>query len=164
MGDMTREQLQAEATFVEDFPEFYATAWQDVFGALAVLFGDADLAQEATDEAMARAFARWEDVRNYDNPAGWVYRVGSNWAKNRLRSRWRELFGLGVEPTWEMATPNPDLTRAIDGLPVQLREVIVCRYVLDWSTTQTASALGIAEGTVKSRLSRAMRKLREVLT
>jgi len=60
-----------------------------VYRALAVALGDPDLAREATDEAMLRAYARWSRVGAYDNPGGWVFRVGLNWAT----SWWRRVRG-----------------------------------------------------------------------
>jgi hypothetical protein len=59
-----------------DFESFYRDAYADIARALTVTLGNLDLAQEATDEAMVRAYARWDKIRSYDNPGGWVYRVG----------------------------------------------------------------------------------------
>jgi hypothetical protein len=71
----------------EDFEVFYRGAVDRVYRALAAAIGDHHLAREATDEAMARAYARWSHVRDLSNPGGWVFRAGLNWAT----SRWRKL-------------------------------------------------------------------------
>ena len=129
--------------------------------ALALTLGDTGLGVEATDEAMTRAYQRWSQVSAYDNPAGWVYRVGLNWARSRRRKWVREVF-RSESPDRE-APPAPEVDPALDealaALPVEQRSVVVLRYLLDWSEFQTAEALEIAPGTVKSRLSRALDRL-----
>lgn len=146
-----------------DFSVFYREAWERVYGPLAIVLRDHDLARESVDEAMVRAFQRWSKVRTHDNPVGWVYRVALNYARNRLRRRWREVPVGSAEPTWEMQTPNPDLIHALMALPLRQREVVVLRYLFDWSVRDVGAALGIPDGTVKSRLHRALAILREVM-
>lgn len=146
-----------------DFGSFYREEWERVYRPLALILRDHDLASEAVDEAMVRAFQKWSKVRGYENPVGWVYRVALNYARNRLRRRWRELPWGSVEPSWEMRTPNPELMAALMALPLRQREVVVLRFLFDWSVRDVAAALGIAEGTVKSRLHRAVAGLREVM-
>ena len=68
-----------------DFETFYRDGYADIARALTVTLGDLDLAQEATDEAMVRAYVRWDKIGAYDNPGGWVYRVGLNWARSARR-------------------------------------------------------------------------------
>jgi RNA polymerase sigma-70 factor (ECF subfamily) len=146
-----------------DFGVFYREVWNRVYRPLAVTLRDHHLAAESVDEAMVRAFQKWSRVRTYNNPVGWVYRVAMNYARNRLRRRWREVAWGSVEPTWEMATPNPELMAAILSLPIHQRQIVVLRYVFDWSIREIGNALGIPEGTVKSRLHRALVVLKEVV-
>jgi RNA polymerase sigma factor (sigma-70 family) len=157
----------------DSFESFYAASVDRVYRALAVTLGDAHLAREATDEAMARAFVRWGQVAGCDNPGGWVFRVGLNWATSWRRKVRRE----GALPDFDrhlsaittpsaIATPEPagtDAVAALALLSVQARAVVVCRILLDLSTAETAAVLGVAEGTVRSRLSRAMTTLRREL-
>jgi len=72
------------------FEAFYRAHADRVYRALAITLGDPQLAREATDEAMTRAFARWSGVGSLQNPGGWVYRVGLNWATSWWRKRRRE--------------------------------------------------------------------------
>jgi RNA polymerase sigma factor (sigma-70 family) len=137
------------------FDEFYASTRPDISRALALALGDVDLALEATDEALARAYERWPLVRRLDRPEGWVYRVAMNWALSILRRRRRSDHRL-YEPTdTSVAISDPDLHAALGELDVKHRTVIVCRHLLGWSVADTAAALRVREGTVKSRLSRA---------
>lgn len=146
-----------------DFDGFYRDSWDRVYRPLAVILRDHELARESVDEAMVRAYQKWSKVRTYDNPVGWVYRVALNYARNRLRRRWREVPWRMVEPSWEMRTPNPELMDALMQLPLPQRQVLVLRFLFDWSVRDVGAALGIPDGTVKSRLHRAIGTLREVM-
>ena len=141
------------------FHSFYQEVFPAVSRALEITLGDHDFGKEAAAEGMARAYARWAQVGSYDNPAGWVYRVGLNWARSLRRrlmrrgpSNDRGIVELG-------AVTDPAIHEAVTSLSVDLRAVVVCRLLLDWSTERSADALGIPEGTVKSRLHRAVGQL-----
>jgi len=146
------------------FEAFYRSQRSHVMRALALTLGDRDLAADATDEAMARAFQHWRSVQGFDNQPGWVYRVGLNWARSRIRKRQREvLTDTFPQGGVEVRMSDPDLDRAVKGLPMDTRAVVILRHYLDWSTDEVARALGIKPGTVKSRLHRAMHDLRNEL-
>jgi RNA polymerase sigma-70 factor (ECF subfamily) len=148
------------------FEDFYATHRDELARALGLALRDSALGAEAADEAFARACQRWGQVSAYANPQGWVFRVGLNWARSWLRRvrRERERRPLLAQPhATEDRARDVDLERALATLNDAHRAVIVARFYLDWSVAETAEAMGIAEGTVKSRLSRGLEQLREVL-
>ncbi len=155
--DAIREPL------VDSFEEFYRVARDDVARALVLTLGDRDLGVEAADEAMVRAFQRWPRVGAYESPAGWVYRVGLNWARSVWRKRRREVGEVYAEVPIDDDVRDFDVERALATLEVQFRAVVVLRLYLDWSVEATADALGVKEGTVKSRMSRAIAQLEEAL-
>ena len=163
MRDVKRSDDQEVTVHTDDFGVFYAASWDRVYRPLAVSLGDHELAREAVDEAMVRAFQNWSRVTTYENPVGWVYRVALNYARNRLRRRWREVPWATIEPTWEMTTPNPELMDAVLALPIRQRQVVVLRFLFDWSVREVGVALDIPTGTVKSRLHRAVARLQEVI-
>ncbi len=145
------------------FDAFYLKARPDIARALALGLGDVDLATDATDEALARAYERWPTVSRLDRPEGWVYRVAMNWALSILRRRRRSdhrLYDPGADTS---AVSDPDVHAALAELDVKHRSVIVCRHLLGWSVADTAAALNVREGTVKSRLHRAHRILQSRL-
>ena len=146
-----------------DFHEFYREARPAVGRALAVTLGDPDLAADAVDEAMIRAYQRWSQVARLDNPGGWVYRVGLNWSRSVLRRRRRPRRVPRAEAVELPGLSEPSLHAALQELDVKHRSVVVCRYLLDLSTDETAAALHLRRGTVKSRLSRALATLRRRL-
>jgi RNA polymerase sigma-70 factor (ECF subfamily) len=146
-----------------DFAAFYRQNYANVARALGVTLGDWDLGSEAADEAMARCYMHWPTIHNYDNPAGWVYRVGLNWARS-VHRRLRRKYPLVERPVVELPpVADPQVHRAIERLDLHLRAVIICRFLLDLSTRDTAEALGIRPGTVKSRVNRALAKLQVML-
>jgi DNA-directed RNA polymerase specialized sigma24 family protein len=167
MDEMVTDAVGAGPTTLRyrDFDSFYRTCWSDVYRPLAVTLGDPDLAREAVDEAMIRAYRRWRSVRGYRNPAGWVYRVAFNWAVSHLRKIGHEAYGdAPVDHVGPDNAPAVDLYDALRRLDIKHRSVVVLRYLLDWPESEIAESLGIARGTVKSRLNRAMSKLRKELT
>jgi RNA polymerase sigma factor (sigma-70 family) len=144
------------------FDDFYRERRDAIGRALAVALGDADLASDAIDEAMTRAYERWSLVSRLERPEAWVYRVGFNWAMSFLR-RWRRsphprLYSRPA--TDDPSVADPSVNEALGALDAKHRSVVVCRHLLGWSVAETATALGVREGTVKSRLHRAHRVLR----
>jgi RNA polymerase sigma-70 factor (ECF subfamily) len=163
-GERTPAPAAATAVRRVDFTDFYRDTWPGVARALTLVLGDAHLAVDATDEAMARAYPRWDKLSGYDNPAGWVYRVGLNWARSHHRRMRRKLpFARGEAVVAPAPDTEPAVRDALLALPVKQRGVVVCRLLLDWSVEDTAAALGIRPGTVQSRLHRAVHSLEQTL-
>lgn len=148
------------------FEEFYSEQRGSIGRALALTLRDTQLAAEAVDEAMARAYQRWNRVQSLDNPGGWVYRVGLNWSRSILRR------ALRPAPVWitnddavvDRSGLDPTIDRALAELSIEQRAVVVCRLLIGYSEAQTASALGVRPGTVKSRLARATARLQSLLS
>jgi RNA polymerase sigma-70 factor (ECF subfamily) len=150
---------------ISSFETFYNLNWSRVHRAVVVVIRDPDLSKEAVDEAMVRAYENWKKVSAMANPEGWVYRVAVNWARSRLRRRslWRRLIPPTVVAN-DPEVPDPAVVHAIRQLSPRQRDVVILRFLLDMSEADTAEALGIPQGTVKSRLSRAVDTLREELS
>ena len=147
------------------FDEFWVGNRDRLCRALTLTVGDTLLAADAIDEAMARAYQRWDHVSSLEAPAGWVFRVGLNWSRSFLRRARRQ------PPAWlspAFAQPaeitEPSIDAALAALPIEQRAVVVCRHLLQMSEADTAAALGVPPGTVKSRLSRATSKLSDSLS
>ena len=148
------------------FEHFYASCRDHVGRSLAMTLNDDALGFEAADEAMARAYERWAEVSGYQNPEGWVYRTGLNWAKSWLRRRKRSKPKDRLLAAADLVVdhhPDTDLAEAIAALNDEQRAVVILRFYRDWTVEQTAEALGVAPGTVKSRLSRATDQLQNHL-
>jgi RNA polymerase sigma-70 factor (sigma-E family) len=157
----TMHGLAPRATVVpQEFEDFYKAFRPKLARALVLALGDHDLGVEAADEAMVRTYQQWKRVRTYRNPMGWVYRVGVNWGRSRLRRRRREVAAADEsESAASTLETDVDVRQVLAELPLDQRTVVVMRYYLGLSTEETAETLGIKQGTVKSRLSRALERM-----
>jgi RNA polymerase sigma-70 factor (ECF subfamily) len=131
---------------------------------LSLALRDIDLAEDATQEAFARAYAKWHKVQSLDRPEAWIYVVAHNAARDVIRRRHHGdgVVDRGFQKSEEEAVlTHVDVARALDGLPIRQREVVVLRYLADLTTAETAKAMGCAEGTVRASLHAAMQALRD---
>jgi RNA polymerase sigma-70 factor, ECF subfamily len=148
--------------------------YQDVaVRAAHVIAPDGD-AEDAAQEAFVKAYAALPRFRVGSPFRPWLLRIVTNEARNRRRSAGRRT-GLALRaaegrPLGD-AAPSPEsavlanesrvaLVAALNLLRDEDREVIGARYFLELSEAETADSLGIPRGTVKSRLSRALGRLR----
>jgi RNA polymerase sigma-70 factor (sigma-E family) len=124
-------------------------------------------AEEVVQEAFARTYARAPRLGTADEAAAYVQRVVVNLCRDTLRRRAvvrRHVAPptatvAGAERTVLLDEDQRQLTEAVRSLPRRQRECVVLRYLLELSTAETARTLGIAEGSVKSHLSRALATL-----
>jgi RNA polymerase sigma factor (sigma-70 family) len=130
-------------------------------------------AEDATQDALVKAWRALGRFRPDEPLRPWLLRIVANEARNRRRSAGRrEQLALRAVASSGEAAPSPEdtvldrarrleLLRALDELPDAAREVIAYRYLLDLSEDETAAALDVKVGTVKSRTSRALDRLKE---
>ncbi|HEY1827215.1 MAG TPA: SigE family RNA polymerase sigma factor [Acidimicrobiales bacterium] len=146
------------ATYDELFPDLYPLAYRVAFKIL----GDRGDAEDVAQEALARALVRWARVG--DRPHGWVTRVAANLAIDRYRRRRRSTLTQTQLGSLSVVDPllveRMDLADALRRLPRRQREVVVLRYLLDWSEFDVATALGCTPGTVKRHAFRGLAALR----
>ena len=142
-----------------------------------LLSGNAADAEEAVQDGFLKAYRALWRFRPGAPFRPWLLRIVSNEARNRRRSAGRRealRLRLAREAAPGDAAPSPgaalldaerrdELVGALNRLPERDRLAIACRYVLDLSEAETAAALGCRRGTVKSRLSRALERLRAEL-
>ena len=149
------------------FVGFYTASYQRLLGQLFAVTGDLAEAENVLQEAYARAFARWAQVRAYDFPEAWVRRVALNlaaMAARRLRRRAAALLRLGPPSAIpELSSELLDLQHALRALPLGQRQVVVLHHLVGLPVEEVARELGVPTGTVKSRLARGRRALAVVL-
>jgi RNA polymerase sigma-70 factor, ECF subfamily len=172
-----------ESTLVRHAANGDAAAWEPlvlahqeaVFRLSYLLLGDPDDAEDIAQETFLRA---WNHLKRFD-PARplrpWLLSIASNLASNRRRSAGRYLAALTRafrnEPTSSASIEEKstrhmeanDLWKAVQHLGASDQQIIYLRYFLELSVAETAQVLNVAEGTIKSRLSRALERLRGII-
>jgi len=163
-----RGDEEAYAALVTQYSDFaFRTAY--------LITGSASDAEEAAQDGFLAAYRALPRFRSDAPLRPWLLRIVGNAARNRRRASRRrgatelrliDQFAQGdaaplPEATAEMAEERTALLRAVNALQPYDRQVIACRFFLDLDVAETAAALGCADGTVKSRLSRALQRLRE---
>jgi RNA polymerase sigma-70 factor, ECF subfamily len=143
----------------DDFEDFYLASYPRLVGQLTVMTGSLEDAEDAVQEAFARASTRWARLRAYDAPEAWVRRVALNLATSGLRRARRQLVALArlgaatAEPM--QAIDRLAIQAGLRRLPLRHRQVLVLHYGADLPVEEVARQLRVPAGTVKSRLARA---------
>lgn len=154
MGAMATRTRKGEADFESAFRDLYPRA----FGLALRMLGNRAVAEDLAAETMARAYVRWDRL-DPDRRVGWVLKVTSNQAIDLLRKKGHtmvpEVIDLEDGTALRIA-----LAAALAKLPRRQREAIALRYLSDLSEAETAAALGIAVGSVKTHTHRGLAALR----
>jgi RNA polymerase sigma-70 factor (ECF subfamily) len=151
-----------------DLREFVHTHYPRLVGAVALVCGSRATAEDAVQEALARAWERSLRDEHIESIPAWITTVSMNLARSglrRLRTERRARRELGREPD-EFAGRSEariDLRRALERLSRRQREVTVLRYYLGLDVREIARVTGTPEGTIKSLLARARTALADEL-
>lgn len=148
--------------------EFCEEIRDRLVGSLTIYCGDRHVAEELAQDALVRAWERWDTVGAMASPEGWTYRTAFNmattWHRRRSAER-RARRRLAARP--DTAPPPPEADDALRGavlaLPPRQRAVITCRFYLDLSVDDTAALLACAPGTVKAATHQALATLRATI-
>lgn len=160
-----------------------AAAWEQVvrqhqesvFRLAYLLLGDADDAEDVAQETFIRAFGALDRFDTSRPLRPWLLRIAANLARNRRRAIGRYLAAarrmfqstpetiVNIEGQSAQNWESQMLWQAVRCLSSVDQQIIYLRYFLDLSEAEMATTLNIASGTVKSRLHRAMQRLRAVV-
>jgi len=167
MVEPTELRVVPEAEGGLDFELFFRTEYGRLFQALYLLTGDTHNADDIVQEALLRAYERWDRVARMDSPAGFVYRTALNLHRSRLRNmavRARRVFALvPAEDPGPIATTGIEVRSALARLPHAQREAIVLIEWLGLSSEEAGRVLRIDASSVRGRLHRGRAALRELL-
>lgn len=150
------------------FAEWYAAEAPRLLLTLRAAVGDDGLAEEATAEAFARAYARWPAVSKMASPGGWVYTVALNqvrsWMRRRrLERRHAERIGRAdraeQDPVTGPVEVDDALWDAVRALSPRARMAVALRYLADLPEDEVARLMGVTRGTVAATLYRARASL-----
>jgi RNA polymerase sigma-70 factor (sigma-E family) len=145
----------------DDFDSFFRGVFAKTVAVAQRITGERASAEDAAVEALAKAHVRWKRIGGQPWRQAWVYKVAVNEAIRRLpRPAVAVPAPAGGDPADYVAV-RQTLTAALRQLPRRQCEVIVLRYLLDFSEAEVAAALGISQGTVKTHLHRGVAALRK---
>ncbi len=153
----------------EEFRLFAGAQRPSLYRAALVLTADPGAAEDLVQTALMRTHARWPRLREQD-PGGYARRIMANanidrWRRDRGRERLTdevpETASADLGDIAAGVAERDAVLRALAGLSAQERKVVVLRFLEDYSEADTARALGIPLGTVKSVTHRAIAKLRD---
>jgi RNA polymerase sigma-70 factor (ECF subfamily) len=151
----------------QDFTAFYEATWGRTVACAYAISGELGAAEDAAQDAYARAWPRWSRLREYDDPGAWVRQVATRQAISRWR-RSRTALNHLVRSREPATSPAPDestvaLVAALRTLPEAQRRAIVLHHVAGLPVTEVARVERCPEGTVKARLSRGRAALADQL-
>jgi RNA polymerase sigma factor (sigma-70 family) len=154
-------------TGTRDIDELYTATYQRLVVQLYAICGDLPDAEDAVQEAFVTVLRKRGDFARVSNPEGWIRTV----AFNRLRGGWRHAAVVrryqprvpGPQGSVEVGPEHVAIVTALSHVDEDQRRVVVLHHLADLGTAEIAEELGIPEGTVKSRLSRARARLAPLL-
>ncbi|GAA1076666.1 SigE family RNA polymerase sigma factor [Kitasatospora arboriphila] len=153
-----------------EFHDFFERHHAELARLAHLLTGEADAADDLAADAMVALWHRWDRVRSADHPVAYARGVVANLARGRVRTAVRERRRVLL--FWSHRserTDGPDVASVLDvraalaRLPFRKRACVVLRHAMDLSEKETALALGISVGTVKSQTSKGMAELQRLL-
>lgn len=148
----------AAAALIESlWPDAYRIAW--------AALRDRNAAEDAAQEACARAWSALGSVRNSNRFPVWFYRIVVNECRRSRRNVRNDVRLVDYQPVSgeSREAERIDVRRAIDALSAPLRLVVVLRYYYDLTSVEIAAIVGASPITVRWRLMVAHRRLRDVL-
>ena len=119
----------------------------------------ADLARDATQEALVYAWSHWDKVRKLDNPGGYLYTLAKRWGWKHSKHS-APLPEVGV---MDLPPTEPGLARALGRLSAMQRQSVYLVEGLGMTQQEVADLLGVGRTTVQTHLERALSHLREEL-
>lgn len=172
-GLIARAQRGDMAAYEEIVQRYQQIAFRTAY----VVSGSTADAEDAAQDGFVKAYRALGRFRLGAEFRPWLLRIVANEARNRVRSSGRrQQLQLRLAESFRPgdAAPSPEavavaaderrrLLGAVNSMPEDDRQVIACRYFLELSGEETAVALGVPVGTVKSRLSRALARLKAQL-
>ncbi len=151
-----------------EFTEYLAVRQPALMRTAYLLTGDRHQAEDVLQTSLAKLYLAWDKVNDRNAVDAYVRRIMVNENNSLWRRGWKKREYAADElpegdphvDAYDDGT-NDELWRVVQSLPPKARAVVVLRYYEQMSETETADALGISVGTVKSQCSRALSALRE---
>lgn len=164
MAETAAVGLSRTAEREDAFARLVSRELASAYRTATVLLRDPAEAEDATQDALVRAWQRWDALRDEERVGAWFGRILVNVCRDRLRARqarrvrWHDAPS-SADPSIRVGERD-ELEDAFARLTPDQRIVVALRYYLDLSTEAIAERTGVPAGTVKSRLHHALRAMR----
>ena len=145
----------------ESYSSFVRLQGERVRLALIAVFGP-DTGAEATSEALAYGWQHWERVSVMENPTGYLYAVGRNWARRHARRRSELPAALPTERGSDVWV-EPGLPAALEALSGKQRSAVILVHGYGWTLEEATAVLGVGRSTVQKHVNRGLARLRRSL-
>ena len=153
-----------------EFHAFFQRHYAELSRLSYLLSGETDAADDLAADALIALWQRWDRLRQAEHPVAYARGVVANLVRERIRSATRERRRVAL--FWShrpQQVQGPDVAAAVDvraaldRLPFRKRACVVLRHAFDLSEKDTALALGISVGAVKSQTSKGLAELERLL-
>lgn len=150
----------------DEFHRFMTDRWPSLVRTAYLLTGSHHDAEDLAQNALARAYVKWDHVTHSDDMAAYVRRIMIHAHADRFRRRAAREWFTPRLPETPVADRTAHVERrsalmdALARLPVRQRSVVVLCYFEDMTHAQVAAALGTRTSTVRSQITRGLAKLR----
>jgi RNA polymerase sigma-70 factor (ECF subfamily) len=126
-----------------EFEDWYRAHHAGLVTLITAVVGNVDEGREAVDDALARAYERWDHVSLMESPTGWTYRVALNVARRRARRRALEVRLLGRSRAESIPGPTGELWLLVAELPARQREAVLLRHVAQMTEREIAEVMAV---------------------
>ena len=161
-----RAQSGDKAAFGELYSHYYKEMYRYAFYSL----GHEQDAQDVVAETVASAYAQITHLRDAEAFPMWLFRILSNQIKRKKKSYISEKKHLSLDEAEEVASDDPlsegklDLYKALDMIAKKDRDIVILSVVEGFTCYEIAEILKMNPATVRSRLSRSLKKLQQILS
>ena len=149
------------------FEDFYEIEQGGLFGALCLITGNRQEAEELKQEAFLKVWERWDLVQSLENPTGYLYRTAMNefrMRRRRLKMAARKMFRpRGPGDAFEAAEARREIDRGLAALTRRQRAAVVLIELLGYSPSEAAGPMGVKADTVRKLAQQGRERLRAAL-
>jgi RNA polymerase sigma factor (sigma-70 family) len=149
------------------FEDFYRAEQPGLFGALYLITGNRQEAEEVMQEAFLRIWERWDRIEGMENPAGYLYRTAMNAFRMRRRrlavAARRALRLIPPSDAFDAVDDRDAVDRALANLSPRQRAAVILTDLLGFTSVEAGSMLGIRSATVRVMASKARAAMRTSL-
>ena len=155
---MSTSILSDSVGFSSEFTRFVKEVEPQLSYAFFAAYGP-EVGCDITSDALAYGWENWSRVREMDNPAGYLYRVGQS------KARWyhRPRVGFPITTRSQLPEVEPKLPGALEQLTRNQRLAVVLVHAVGWTEEEVARLIGRSRSTVRTHLERGLQRLRDEL-